>query len=199
MTLIARPVPLVPADRAGRSGSRSRRSSATSAPRRTRLGLATVMATAMLVLGTACGMNVQTNNPYTPADGVNLDVGTVRVRNLTIVSRAKGEGYLAGSMVSSDPEALLAVSGKPIKSDGSPGAAFTGTMSAPVALGNGTLVVLTSRPLITFKSADLMPGGTTTITLQFSNAGEVTISTTVVDGTSPQYETISPTPSAPAS
>jgi len=198
VTLTARPVSLVPAHPAGRSGWTPLRSS-TSSWRRARLGLATLMSLGLLLIASACGMDVQTNNPYTPADGVNLDVGTVHVRNLTVVSRAKGEGYLAGSMVSAEPEALLAVSGQPIKVDGSPGAEFTGTLPSPVALGNGTLVVLTSRPLITLKSADLMPGGTTTLTLQFSKAGEVTISTTVVDGMSAQYETISPTPSAPAS
>ncbi len=166
------------------------------AVRGSRLTVATMLALGLVLTATACGMHVQTNNPYTPADGISIDVGTVHVRNLTIVSRAAGDGYLAGSMVSTEPEALLAVSGKPIKTDGSDGAAFTATLPDPVALGNGTLVVLTARPLITVKSADLKPGLTASVTLQFSNAGVVSINTTVVDGLSPQYSTISPTPSA---
>lgn len=166
------------------------------AARRSRFGIATLLALGLLLTATACGMHVQTNHPYTPADGISLDVGTVHIRNLTIVSRAAGEGYLAGSMVSAESDALLAVSGKPIKTDGSDGAEFTADLPDPVSLGNGTLVVLTARPLITLKSADVRPGLTASLTLQFSNAGQVTVNTTVVDGLSPQYATISPTPSA---
>ena len=185
MTITSRPVPL--AQLMGR------------ATRLSRLGLATLLSLGLLLTASACGLNVQTNKPYTPADGVNLDVGSVRVRNLTIVSRTPGEGFLSASMVSSEPDALIAVSGVPIKSNDSSGAPFTGNMPNPIALGPGKLVVLTNGPLITFKSADIAPGLTASVTLKFSKAGEGTAITTIVSGTLPQYATISPTPSAASS
>ena len=70
----------------------------------------------------ACGMNVQTNRPYTPSDGVAVDVGdpanpnkVVHVRNLSIISWAPGEGVVSGSIVTADRDSLTAVSGTPIK------------------------------------------------------------------------------------
>jgi hypothetical protein len=166
--------------------------------------LSRVAAALLLLLGvvlsaSACGMNVQTNNPYTPADGVNLDIGTVHVRNLMILSRTTGEGFLSASMVSADRDALVGVTGNPIKSDGADGAAFTATLPDPVALGNGTLIVLTNREFITLKSADLMPGLSAKLTLNFSQAGQVSIQVPIVDAQNPAYATITPTPSAAAS
>ena len=47
----------------------------------------------------ACGFDVQTNQPYTPAEGVNYDVGNppVQVRNLMILSREDGVGFLSAT------------------------------------------------------------------------------------------------------
>ena len=61
--------------------------------------MATVLATALLLLGrparaASCGIDVQTTQPYTPAEGVNVNVGSpaVQVRNLMILSREDGDG-----------------------------------------------------------------------------------------------------------
>ena len=53
------------------------------------------------LLGAAsCGMDVQTTRPYTPAEGVNVEVGrpAVQVRNLMILSREDGKGFLSATM-----------------------------------------------------------------------------------------------------
>jgi hypothetical protein len=157
----------------------------------------------LLLVSGACGQNVQTNRPYTPAEGVNVDVGdpanpekVVHVRNLLIISWAPGEGVISGSIVTDDRDALTAVSGTPIKVDGAEGAPFTASIPNTVSLANGVQVVLTDQAPITVKSPDLMAGLETIVTLAFQNAGETTRRVPVVDGNEPQYATLKPTPTA---
>lgn len=160
----------------------------------------------LLFVSAACGMDVQTSQPYTPADGVNTDVppsggdpnAVVHVRNLVIISHTKGEGILAGSLVCNNRDSLTAVTGTATKVDGSTGAPFTGEITDTVSLANGTLVVLTDRALITLSSADLEAGLDASVTLKFANAGEITLRVPVVDGNIPQYATITPAPATPA-
>ncbi|WP_344801948.1 hypothetical protein [Microlunatus ginsengisoli] len=148
----------------------------------------------------ACGFNAQTNLPYTPADGVNLDVGSVHVRNLMILSRTDGEGFLSASMSSPDQDALVGASGTVIKPDGSNGGELTFTFPKPVALANGTAVVLTDSPaFVTVKGEGLTPGNTVDLTLEFSSAGQSTLQVPVVDANHPAYVTVSPSPSASSS
>jgi hypothetical protein len=86
----------------------------------------------------------------------------------------------------------------PIKADGSEGVPFTGTIPSTVAVANGLQVVLTDQPPIIVKSPDLMPGLDAIVTLQFQNAGEVTMRAPIVDGNEGQYVSLKPsaTPSA---
>jgi hypothetical protein len=163
-----------------------------------RLAVAVLLSLGVVLTASACGMNVQTNKPYTPADGINLDVGSVHVRNLMILSRTAGEGFLSASLMSTGTDALVGVSGNAIKSDGSQGAAITATVPNPVALGTNKLVVLTQRSQITLKSADLQPGLTAQLVLTFSAAGEVTVLAPVVDANQPDYSTITPSASPSA-
>ena len=160
--------------------------------------VATLLGLALLTLVSACGMNAQTLQPYTPAEGVNVNVGPtgewVQVRNLMILSREDGVGYVSASIVAEERDALTAVAGHPFKLDGSAGAAFETTMPDPVGLAPGVLVVLTDRELIEVKSADLIMGGDAELTLTFSTVGEHTVRVPVVDADQPDYETISPSP-----
>ena len=158
-----------------------------------------VVVIGLLFLAAACGQNVQTNRPYTPAEGVNIDVGNpatpnkvVHVRNLSIISWGPGEGVLSGSIVTADRDSLSAVSGMPFKVDGSEGAPFTGTIPSTVSVANGLQVVLTDQPPIIVKSPDIMPGLDANVTLQFENAGDVTLRVPIVDGNEPQYATLRP-------
>jgi hypothetical protein len=152
----------------------------------------------MLAFMSACGMNAQTLQPYTPAEGVNFNVGPtgkwVQVRNLMILSRGDGEGYVSASIVATERDALTAVAGHPFKADSSQGAAFEVTMPNPVGLTPGSLVILTNRELITVKSADLIVGGDAELTLTFSTVGEFTTRVPVVDADQPDYQTITPSP-----
>ena len=110
-----------------------------------------------------------------------------------------GEGVVSASIVTGDRDALTAVSGIPIKVDGTEGAPFTATLPNTVSLANGVLVVLTDQAPITVKSPDLMAGLDAIVTLAFQNAGEVTLRVPVVDGNEPQYATIKPTPTPTSS
>jgi hypothetical protein len=159
----------------------------------------------LLLVSAACGQDVQTNQPYTPAEGVNIDVGdpanpdkVVHVRNLLLISWAPGEAVLSGSVVTDGRDALTAVSGTPTKVDATEGAPFTATIPNTVSLANGHQVVLTDQEPITVKSPDLMAGLDAAVTLAFQNAGEVTLRVPVVDGNEAQYATLRPTP-APTS
>lgn len=159
---------------------------------------ATLLGIALLALLSACGLNAQTTQPYTPAEGVNVNVGPtgewVQVRNLMILSSEDGTGYVSASVVAEERDALTAVAGHPFKPDGSPGAEFTTTMADPVALTPGELVVLTDRELIEVKSPDLIVGLDAELTLSFSVVGDQTIRVPVVDADQSAYATISPSP-----
>jgi hypothetical protein len=156
-----------------------------------------------LLLVSGCGQDVQTNLPYTPAEGVNIDVGdpadpdkVVHVRNLLIISWEPGRGVVSASIVTDDRDALTAVSGTPIKVDGTEGAPFTATIGNTVSIANGAQVVLTDQAPITVESPDLAAGLDAVVTLAFQNAGEVTLRAPVVDGNEPQYATLKPTPTS---
>ena len=169
-------------------------------------GVSLLLVIGLLLVSGACGQNVQTNVPYTPGEGVNVDVGdpsipdkVVHVRNLLIISWEPGEGVVSASIVTGDRDALTGVSGTPIKVDGTEGVPFTATLPSTVSLANGVLVVLTDEAPITVKSPDLMAGLDANVTLAFQNAGEVTLRVPVVDGNEPQYATIKPTPTPTSS
>src|ERR671916_1499627 len=88
-----------------RSGRTGRRSGSVRGVRVRGL-LASLGALGLLVGLGACGTDAQTLKPYTPAEGVNVDVGNsanlqevVHVRNLLIICKAPGSGILSASIV----------------------------------------------------------------------------------------------------
>jgi hypothetical protein len=186
--------------RSGRSGQQT--GSARGARARGLAGLLAVLGL-MLTVG-ACGTDAQTLKPYTPAEGVNLDVGNsydldsvVHVRNLLIISKQPGSGVLSASLVTDGRDQLTDVTGFAIKPDGSQGAPLRVNLTNTVSIANRAQIVLTDQTPIGVTSADLAPGLTASMTLTFANAGEATVIVPVVNGNAPEYEKISaaPTPS----
>ena len=109
---------------------------------------------------TGCIAQFQTSQPYTPGEGVNLQVGQVKVRNLMVIADASGQGVLSASAVSYADDTLTAVSGTPHKADGSPGSALVvSSTGLPLAMPANTLFILTDSPLrVAVTSPDLKPG-----------------------------------------
>jgi hypothetical protein len=162
---------------------------------------AVLLALGLLLATAACGTNAQTLRPYTPGEGINLDVGNpadarnvVHVRNLLIISKTPGQGVLSATLVTDGRDELTQVTGSAIKIDGTEGAPFTGTLTNTVSIANGAPVVLTDGSPIAVNSPDLAAGLTANVTLQFRNAGEASAVVPVVDGNEPQYATVSPAP-----
>ena len=169
--------------------------------------VAVALSAGLLLLVSACGFDAQTLVPYTPGNGVNVNVGdgpndqpiasTVQVRGLMVVSDQAGEGYLGASLYTEASDTLTAVTGYAIKMDGSQGSAITAVISSPIAISTSQLVVLADQPRITMTSADLAPGLSANLTLTFASAGSRQVLVPVVDGTiAPYNQVASPTPSA---
>ena len=144
------------------NSSRPSRTGLFGAARGLRAGLAVLLSLGLLAVAAACGMDAQTLKPYTPGEGVNVDVGNpsdpkavVHVRNLLIVSKAPGEGIVSASLVTDGRDQLTGITGVPIKADGTEGAPFTATIPNTVSLANDLLVVLTDGTPITVKSPDI--------------------------------------------
>jgi len=160
-------------------------------------------ALSLTLLGAAgCGFDAQTSQPYTPADGTNLDVGSdnqLKIRNLVVVSRTEGEGIISASLLSGAGDTLTGVAVVPSPLSGSPGPAVTAEITSPIDLPGGRLVVLTNQPLITVSSPQLVAGGAASVTMQFEGAGAVALNCPVVDGNLPEWSSIggsaSPSPS----
>lgn len=175
---------------------------------RVRTGAAVVALVAVLPAA-ACGTNAQTLKPYTPAEGVNFDVGdtavpdsVIHVRNLLVISRSPGTGIISATVVTSGTDSLVAVSGVPYRADSSKGTPFTAVIPGQrVLLSNNAQVVLTTAPeLITVTGATgLQAGLDADVTLQFTKAGSFTARTTVVDGKLPPYTEITPSANPSAS
>lgn len=165
------------------------------------LAAAAVLGAALTLSG--CGLNVQTLQAYTPAHGVNIDQGTIKVRNLLIVAGQDGSGVLSASIVSSEPDSLVSVSGVAHRPDGTDASALTASLAAPVELKPGAMTVLTTpAPAITVSSPDLKPGLTAQMTLTFASGQQATSLVPVLSSEDPIYASVVPgttaAPSAPA-
>jgi hypothetical protein len=156
-----------------------------------RLGVALCVPAALVL--SACGMDVQTLHPYTPAHGVNVEQSSVKVRNLLVIADEAGKGVVSASVVSSVDDQLTAVAGVPMKSDGSAAAApLTVTPTGlPLTIPANTLAVLTAAPTrVSVASADLKPGLLAEVTLTFAKAGQVKLVAPVMHAGAPEYKDI---------
>lgn len=70
----------------------------------------TLSAAALVVLGlTGCSLNpeVESLRPYAPSDGVQVDVESLKSRNLMFIRSESGEAVLIGSFVNSTMEEVM--------------------------------------------------------------------------------------------
>lgn len=184
-----------------------KQTSQTSPARKRGLIAAAAASAGLLFALSACGFDEQTLQPYTPADGVNVDIGsgpdgnpiasTIKVRGLMILARSDTSGFLSATLVAQDNDSLTGVTGNVLNPDGSNGPALTVTVSSPVNVGGNNAVVLVDRAPITVTASSLPAGQDADLTLTFSNAGSESVKVPIIDGNNETYRTVSP--SAPAS
>ncbi len=155
-----------------------------------RIGVSLCVPLALALTG--CGMDAQTLQPYTPAEGVNSSVGSVMVRNVLIVADNTGRGVLSASVATYGDDTLTGVTGTPQKSDGSLGSPLVVTSTGlPATLAANTLTVLTDAPVrIAVTSPDLKPGLLADVTLTFAKAGPVTLVAPVLSSDEPEFQHI---------
>ena len=159
-------------------------------PRRT-IAVA-VLAVALPLVGGLAGCSatnpIQTQRPYSPADGVRATLGPLETTNLLVAGTAKGHAAaLSGGLVNTGADALtvsVAVSGE------------TSTFTVP---GHGSVLIGTgsdSGRTMPIQSLDADPGALTTVTLKVPSAGSAAVQVPVVDGALPQYTSVLPSPSS---
>lgn len=155
-----------------------------------RIGVSLCIPLALALTG--CGMDAQTLQPYTPAEGVNSTTGPVMVRNLLVVADSTGRGVVSASVATYTDDTLTGVTGTPQKSDGSLGSPLVVTSTGlPKALPANTLVVLTDAPVrVAVTSPDLKPGLLADITLTFAKSDPVTLVAPVMSSSEPEFQSI---------
>lgn len=176
-------------------------------PGRLPRALATAACAAGLLLGASgCGFEAQTLQPYTPAEGVNIDVATepgigpvVMVRGLMIISDTDGQGFLSAALVVERSDTLVDVSGVPIGPDGAQGPPLTVTVPDGLTLepAEGAVVLVDDRTVVTVEGEGLVAGLTAELTLSFAEAGDVTLIVPIVE--LDDYSTVTPPPDPVAS
>ena len=158
--------------------------------------LLVLVAGVALLVTSACGFDAQTLQPYTPAMGVNADVGDdrrIHVRNLLIVSRERGQGFVSASLLSARPAALTGVSGTVFERDNTPGVPLTANLREPLPLRPGEWAILTERPVVRVSSPILRPGAIVLLELRFDQGDTMEVRVPVYRDQG-EYETISPIP-----
>lgn len=176
-------------------------------------------ATASLVGLAGCGFNAATLTQYTQAEGINLDLaegrpveqgrGYVKVRNLMIIAQPDGSdarlsGVLYGSPSVQGADAanapatvdtLQSVSGRALEAAGDAAGDLTISLPQPLEITVDQPVKLDDQD-ITVSGGELIPGVDAELTLTFQENGRITTRVPVVDGSKPDYQTVSASPEA---
>lgn len=183
-----------------------KQTSQTSPARKRGLIAAAAASAGLLFALSACGFDEQTLQPYTPADGVNVDIGagpdgnpissTIKVRGLMILAKSNTSGFLSATLVAQNNDSLTGVTGNVLNTNGGNGPALTFTVSNPIKVGGGKAVVLVDQAPVTVSGSSLPAGQDADLTLTFANAGSQNVKVPIVDGSNEIYKTVQPSASA---
>jgi hypothetical protein len=158
---------------------------------------ALITAAALALSGCGAGVAATTAATYQPGEGAIATVGDVAVRNLVLVADGKGSGVLIGSLVmlplgtdappDEDPsgDLFVAAEGEGARVD----------FDAPVLLppvSRVTLGVDDGEVPAVVEDLAATPGQVVSVTMDFRDAGEVTLDVVVVDNEDGPYEGIVP-------
>ncbi len=171
--------------------------------RRSRLPFTRATAAAVACLGVSlglagCGFDVQSLQPDLSGQGVNVNAGQVRIRDLVVVETGAQTGRLAGTLTSPTEDQMVSVAGFVHNLDGRQGAPLTTTGQA-VTVPAGGVVILTDGPGVMVASPDLKAGLTVDLTLRFRSGAQTTVKTVIVDKSNPVYRSVTPAPSVSTS
>lgn len=142
-----------------------------------------VAAAALGLSGCQVTNPIQTDQPYTPADGVAVDLSKVQIRNLVVVSDRKGgPGTLSGSVVNQGNQPVTVT--------------FAGEGGANAELqvpAYGEESISSSSP-VTLSTVNADPGGVTTLQVTTQGAGTNIVQVPVLPAQG-YYATLAPTAS----
>ncbi|MDQ5840436.1 MAG: hypothetical protein M3537_04675 [Chloroflexota bacterium] len=147
---------------------------------------AAALATALALSGCQVMSPIQTNETYQPADGVAVDLGDVQVRDLVVITGARGEvGTLSGMVVNSGTKPVTVT----FAAGGSGGAA---TMEIAAGKQDRLSGVDGIAP-VTLPNVPAAPGDVVRLTVSTPAGGAPVVSVPVLrpDG---YYATITPAP-----
>lgn len=129
---------------------------------------------------------IQTNVPYQPADGVAVDLGEVQIRDLVVVSSAKGEvGTLSGMVVNQGASGVTITFAT--------GADRSSTSAVAPGDSQTRLSGVQGGESVSLPTIGAAPGGIVKIVISTpaSGASEVSVPVLAPDG---YYATITPAP-----
>lgn len=166
--------------------------------RRTSRVVVAGLGTALLLSG--CGFSVQTLQEYTPAQGVNVDAGSVKVRNFLVIADEDGQGVVSASMVSPTADRLTGISLTPLVEGNVEGTPLTVSDTGDVELPANNLVVLSdAERQVQVSGEDLTPGLSVRFVVTFASGAQAGGLAPVMGYNQAQYATLSPTPQPTAS
>jgi len=148
--------------------------------------VAAALAGVVVLSGCQVMSPIQTNVPYQPADGVAVDLGEVQIRDLVVVSGAKGEvGTLSGMVVNKGASRVTITFATGADGSSTSAVAPAGSQTRLSGVQGGESV---SLPAIA-----AAPGGIVKIVISTptSGASEVSVPVLPPDG---YYATITPAP-----
>jgi len=142
------------------------------------VALGVVPLVASCSLGTS-NFDAQTNQFYTPAEGVNERSGVVDVLNALVVADEAGRGrFIAGLANNSDTvdDALTGVQGS------GESAEVTGSLEAPIDVALDGFVQLADEGVepVVLEGEKIVPGRFIELTISFQEADELTVKLPVV-------------------
>ncbi|MEP7035919.1 MAG: hypothetical protein ABI934_10050 [Actinomycetota bacterium] len=150
--------------------------------------MAAAAAAAVLALsGCQVASPIQTSVPYQPADGVAVNLGDVQIRDLVIVSDAKGAaGVLSGQVVNN--------SAQPVTVTFTTGPGAYGLARAIIPANDSTrLSGVEGTPPVTIPSMSARPGDTAIVIISTPEAGAPVVQVPVLPPTG-YYSSITPAP-----
>lgn len=158
------------------------------------------VALTLTLSGCSAGNPITTAKPYSASDGVRLDLGgQISAANLMIVWPSRdGPGVLLGALTNRSGTATIVTITNKVTIDGLPtpaaGAEFT--VAVPLAAGQTILLGTTGGLPTSVPMSNAALGGLLGLELSTPESGRQSVSVPVLDGTLPEYSTVSPSPSA---